>query len=232
MKFELEESLRGVTDDELLDDLRRSAKNLGLETITMAKYEKIGKAHPSTIQRRFGSWPNALELAGLQPSRSKIGITDEELFENIKSLWMNLGRQPRYNEVKAPNSQFSAGTYENRFGSWSKTLSRFVGWVNSASSDQAQQNVEEEQNATNSTLQISSVRRRTRREISDRQRFRILVRDDFRCKACGASPLIQPGVELHVDHILPWSKGGETTDDNIESKCKQCNLGKGNAFNS
>ena len=231
MKFELEESLRGAPDDELLEDLRSSAKALGRETITMAEYEEVGKTHPSTIQRRFGSWPKALELAGLQPSRSKIGIADDELFENIKSLWISLGRQPRYNEVKAPSSQFSAGTYENRFGSWSKALGRFVEWVNSDSQNQPQENVEE-QSAADIAAQIPSTKRRTRREISDRQRFRILVRDGFRCKACGASPIIQPGVELHVDHILPWSKGGETTDDNLESKCKQCNLGKGNAFNA
>jgi Homing endonuclease associated repeat/HNH endonuclease len=231
MKFELEESLRGAPDEELLDDLRRSAKSLGRETITMAEYEKIGKTHPSTIQRRFGSWPQALKLAELRPSRSKIGISDEDLLENIKSLWISLGRQPRYTEVKAPSSLFSAGTYENRFGSWSKALGRFVEWVNSDLPNQSQENVVE-QSAADISAHSPLVKRRTRREISDRQRFRILVRDGFRCKACGASPLTQPGVELHVDHILPWSKGGETTDDNLESKCKQCNLGKGNAFNA
>ena len=231
MKFELEENLRGASDEELLGDLRRGAKALGRETITIAEYEEVGKTHPSTIQRRFGSWPKALKLAGLQPSRSKIGISDDELFENIKSLWISIGRQPRYTEVKAPSSLFSAGTYEKRFGSWSKALGRFVEWVNSDSPNQSQENVEE-QSTSDTTTQTPSAKRRTRREISDRQRFRILVRDGFRCKSCGASPLIQPGVELHVDHILPWSKGGETTDDNLESKCKQCNLGKGNAFNA
>jgi 5-methylcytosine-specific restriction endonuclease McrA len=231
MKFESEQSLRGASDDELLEDLRCSAKALGRETITMAEYEEVGKTHPSTIQRRFGSWSKALELAGLQPSRSKIGITDDELFENIKSLWIGLGRQPRYNEVQAPSSQFSAGTYENRLGSWLKALRRFVEWINSDSSDQPQQNLEGEKSVSDSAMQIASAKRRTRREISDRQGFRILVRDGFRCKACGASPLIQQAVELHVDHILPRSKSGETTDDNLESKCKQCNLGKGNAFN-
>ena len=109
MKFELEESGRGISDEELLDDMRRCAKTLGRDTITIAEYEEVGKAHPCTIQRRFGAWPDALELAGLQPSRSKIGIADEELFENLKSLWINLGRQPRYAEVKKPSSQFSQG---------------------------------------------------------------------------------------------------------------------------
>jgi hypothetical protein len=231
MKFELEEGLRGAPDEDILEDMRRSAKAIGRNTITMAEYERVGMAHPSTIQRRFGSWPLALNLAGLQPNRSKIGITDEELFENIKSLWLSLGRQPRYGELKAPGSQFSVGTYENRFGSWSKALGNFVKWVNSNVPDQPQ-GAQTERGAADTTELVSAVKRRTRREISDRQRFRILVRDGFRCKACGASPLVQTGVELHVDHVLPWSKGGETTDDNLETKCKQCNLGKGNAFDT
>jgi len=233
MKFELEDSNRGASDEELLEDMRRCAKAIGRDTITMAEYGEIGKAHPCTIQRRFGSWPKALEQAGLQPSRSKIGITDEELFQNLKSLWISLGRQPRYGEVRAPDSQFSAGTYENRFGSWSKALKEFVAWVNSDSSDEPErEGTETNQRSMGSTIYPGSAKHRTRREISDRQRFRILVRDGFRCRACGASPLTQPGVELHVDHVLPWSRGGETTDDNLLTKCKQCNLGKGNAFNA
>jgi hypothetical protein len=231
MKFELEESLRSAPDEELLEDIRLSAKKNGRDTITMAEYEKIGKAHPSTIQRRFGSWPKALKLAGLQPSRSKIGISDEELFENIKLLWISLGRQPRYNEVKAHTSRFSVGTYENRFRSWSNALKAFVVWVNSDAPDLSQDDAEEGKGTTDSAAQMAPAKCRTRREISDRQRFRILVRDGFRCKSCGASPLVRPGIELHVDHILPWSKGGETTDDNLETKCDKCNLGKGNAFN-
>ena len=91
MKFELKETLRAEPDEALLDDLRRCAQVLGRDTITMAEYAEIGRAHPSTFQRRFRSWPNALRLAGLQPSRSQIGISGDGLFENIKTLWINLG---------------------------------------------------------------------------------------------------------------------------------------------
>jgi hypothetical protein len=199
----------------------------------MTEYEGIGKVHPCTIQRRFGSWRDALQQAGLQPSRSKIGITDQELFENVKSLCMSLGRQPRYSEVRAPDSQYSARTYENRFGSWSNALEEFVAWVNSDLPEERQQeDTETNQSTMGSTVHPGSAKRRTRREVSDRQRFRILVRDGLRCRACGAIPLTQPGVELHVDHVLPWSRGGETTDDNLLTKCRQCNLGKGNAFDA
>jgi hypothetical protein len=57
MNFELQESARGVPDEKLLDDMRRCAKAIGRDTITMSEYGKIGKAHPVTIRRRFGSWP-------------------------------------------------------------------------------------------------------------------------------------------------------------------------------
>ncbi|MBI3431783.1 MAG: HNH endonuclease [Hydrogenophilales bacterium] len=232
MKFELEENNRGISDEELLADLRRGASEIGRDTITASEYADVGKVHPSTFQRRFGSWVRALELAGLKPSRSKIGITDDELMENIEAMWVSLGRQPRYSEVKAPASKFSAGTYENRFGSWRNALATFVEWVNSEEPS-AREDGESSPPLHGQKLNHAvPAKRRTKREISDRQRFRILVRDGFRCKSCGASPLIQPGVELHVDHVIPWSKGGETVDENLQTKCAQCNLGKGNAFHA
>ncbi|MDE0249517.1 MAG: hypothetical protein OXK72_00715 [Gammaproteobacteria bacterium] len=133
MKFELEPSLRGLTDAELLEELKRCACQLGQDTITMDQFAKKSKGHPTTITRRFGSWPKALELAPLQPSRSKIGISEEELFANLRNVWITLNRQPRYNEIKKPLSQFSAGVYEKRFGSWNKALQEFIGWVNGES---------------------------------------------------------------------------------------------------
>ena len=227
MRFELEQSLRGLTDTELLEELKRCARLLGKDTITMDEFAMHGKGHPTTITRRFGSWPKALELAHLQPSRSKIGISEEELFVNLRNVWLTLNRQPRYHEIKKPLSQFSAGTYENRFDSWTRALNKFIEWVNGES----QEHEEHYDKSVAVTLSAKDkVRRRTRREISERLRFRILLKAGFRCMSCGASPLFSPGTELHVDHIIPWSKGGETIDDNLTCKCKRCNLGKGNAF--
>ena len=226
MKFELTKTARGLSDADLLADMRRVALELGRETVTFSEYAQHGQGHSSTIQRRFGSWFLALEKAGLQPSRSAIGITDDALYENLRTIWMILGRQPRYSEIKKPASQYSAGTYENRFGSWSRALELFVEWVNGDEIDEPKA----PQNLALPTREIASNPKRTKREVSDRMRFRILVRDGFVCRTCGASPLKNPGTELHVDHLVPWSKGGETIEENLATKCAQCNLGKGNAF--
>ncbi len=64
------------------------------------------------------------------------------------------------------------------------------------------------------------------RNPSTRLRFEVLVRDKFTCCFCGASPTKDPSVTLHIDHIVPWSKGGKTSLDNLQTLCSKCNLGK------
>lgn len=62
--------------------------------------------------------------------------------------------------------------------------------------------------------------------MSDSLRYDILKRDNFRCCICGASA--KDGVNLHVDHIIPVSKGGKTIKNNLQTLCDRCNLGKSN----
>lgn len=67
-------------------------------------------------------------------------------------------------------------------------------------------------------------RRYERNRMSDSLRYDILKRDGFRCKLCGRSA--NDGIKLHVDHIIPVSKGGKTISSNLRTLCSQCNLGK------
>jgi len=119
MVFKLEPSNRGVSDEELLEDLLRVAEQLAKDSVTIDEYSEQGRCHPCTLQRRFGSWFGALDRTGLKRTRN-LGITNEELFENLEIVWVKLGRQPRYQERGKPLSKYSVGTYENRFGSWRK----------------------------------------------------------------------------------------------------------------
>jgi 5-methylcytosine-specific restriction endonuclease McrA len=58
-------------------------------------------------------------------------------------------------------------------------------------------------------------------------RYEVLKRDRFRCIVCGRSPATTMGIELHVDHEIPFSAGGKTVAENLRSTCSECNLGKG-----
>jgi len=60
--------------------------------------------------------------------------------------------------------------------------------------------------------------------LSDDKRYDIMKRDGFRCCICGAKAT--DGVRLEVDHIKPISKGGKSTDDNLQTLCERCNKGK------
>jgi 5-methylcytosine-specific restriction endonuclease McrA len=58
-----------------------------------------------------------------------------------------------------------------------------------------------------------------------RTRFLVFMRDNFSCRYCGRST-DEPDVELHCDHIIPKSKGGDDYFDNLITSCSECNQGK------
>lgn len=58
-------------------------------------------------------------------------------------------------------------------------------------------------------------------------RFKVLARDGFRCVYCGRSP-VEDGVKLEIDHVVPKSKGGTDSFDNLVAACWECNQGKKN----
>lgn len=69
---------------------------------------------------------------------------------------------------------------------------------------------------------------RERRLMSASLRYDIMKRDGFKCTICGRTQA--DGVKLHVDHILPVSKGGKTTPSNLRTLCQDCNLGKSDKY--
>lgn len=56
-------------------------------------------------------------------------------------------------------------------------------------------------------------------------RANIYARDDYQCQYCGMCP---ERVQLNLDHIIPRSRGGKTSWDNLVCCCIPCNLKKGN----
>jgi 5-methylcytosine-specific restriction endonuclease McrA len=52
-------------------------------------------------------------------------------------------------------------------------------------------------------------------------RFNVFLRDKFTCQYCGSHE------DLTFDHVIPRSKGGLTTWENVVTACSCCNLRKG-----
>jgi len=52
-------------------------------------------------------------------------------------------------------------------------------------------------------------------------RFNVFLRDRFACQYCGSA------LDLTFDHVVPRSRGGRTTWENVVAACSPCNLLKG-----
>lgn len=86
-----------------------------------------------------------------------------------------------------------------------------------------------------------------RPKISPALREEVIQRDGLFCRHCGTGPMAirwhynrkgrvalyndwnQPGDEtIELDHLIPVSKGGENTADNLVVSCRACNASKWN----
>ncbi len=211
-EFKLRLSARNVDNDELLSDLRRAASMLGSPALSERAYLRVGKFSVKPYINRFGSWNGAIEKAGLAKSR-ETNVSDEMLFDNLETIWRSLGRQPFYSEIEGPLSRYSMKPYLNRFGGWTKACEAFLAFKSL--------------DAEFERLHRPTARSRSR-TLNDKLRLKVFKRDNYACVLCGRSPSRDIGTALHVDHIMPFSKGGDHGLDNLRTLCDRCNLARGN----
>ena len=63
--------------------------------------------------------------------------------------------------------------------------------------------------------------------IEQREKFKILQRDNFTCRYCGC----RPGSEnLEVDHVIPRARGGSDNACNLVAACVTCNRRKSDSI--
>lgn len=89
MKFELNDYKQELTDEEILSDIKNTAERLGRDYISISYYRKNGKYSQTAIQHHFGTWKNALSLAGLRTDRNASElklISDEDYFEDLRRV--------------------------------------------------------------------------------------------------------------------------------------------------
>ncbi len=224
---------RYLSNEQILEELKRIAMLLGKNEITTNDVDKNSKIIGTKILKsRFGSWRTGVEKAGLRVSRHGIRWTDDEYFENLLSVWTHRGRQPLYREMNLPPSRITIEGYRSRFGGWRKALEAFVERMSKDESYKELKSIscDEAEPAVRQEIKQHSVSVEDRRSIPLGLRYKVLSRDNFKCVRCGKSPATTLGVELHVDHKNPFSKSHKTTLDNLETKCKECNLGKSNRY--
>lgn len=71
-----------------------------------------------------------------------------------------------------------------------------------------------------------------RRDLKRSTKNKILKRDNYTCQYCGANGKINRKIKLHIDHIVPVSRGGDNSADNLQVLCHVCNIRKGDRLES
>ncbi|MBV9528152.1 HNH endonuclease [Sphingomonas sp.] len=225
---------RRMMDDDVLQALRELAERLGKSEMTVEDVEEQLPFSGETLRRRWGTSRAAFEAAGLKVTNLGRRYSDEECFTNLLTVWTHYGRPPEYREMGLPPSKVGGKAYVKRFKTWNKALAAFVERVNrDAEPAQAPDTQEVDVPLAGLASRASLTPGRLPedgREIPLGLRFRVLHRDRFKCVLCGDHPARNVECVLHVDHIVSWSKGGKTRDDNLRTLCAVCNVGRGNRF--
>lgn len=128
------------------------------------------------------------------------------------------------------NYPYNGAIYHKPKGQGEFIVGKCIDGERIIASDTDFRNKKDETGLVETDTDKSKYKHKTSREPSMKLRFEVLKRDNFKCCACGSSPAKDPAVELHIDHIIPWSKGGETTRNNLQTLCSICNIGKGNTI--
>lgn len=235
--FEFARPSLKATRQDLLNELERVAKVFDYHDFRQTDFDKIAKMSSYTVYREFGSWGDTMEILAkaLQEKGIDFKITtrrdsysQQEMFEEMERIWRQLGHRPSKDEWASLNPKISYDTLYRHFGGWTNACLKFVEYKSGGEVTEKSGMINVRNDSHSDKVKTVLKKTIKPRTISLNLRVKVLSRDKFRCVFCGKSPAIDVGTVLHIDHIKPFSKGGENTLDNLQTLCQDCNLGKSN----
>lgn len=99
-----------------------------------------------------------------------------------------------------------------------------INQANSQKADKPTKLKTKKSTATRSQSKSKPDKEKRSRHIPASVRVSVLHRDSYNCVFCGRSA---KQVQLEVDHIVPFSKGGSNDPSKLQTLCFDCNRGKG-----
>lgn len=123
MKFEIK-GLPEYTDEALINEIHRVADLIYKPKITKSEFQKYSRVHCSTIEKRFGTWSEALNVAGLS-DRIFAPIkptTKEEIVSELQKVANLLGTKEFGKKQFNANSIYSDHIIRKTFGTWHKAM--------------------------------------------------------------------------------------------------------------
>jgi len=221
----------------ILEELEKVAKHFNYIEFGWRDFDKIADISANPVKKYYGTWKKGLlalkkylQRKGLnlspRPYAPNRIFSDKELFGEMERIWQKVGQRPSRTEWEMSEPKIAYQTYRRRFGGWSNAGLKFIEYKMGGDilADDFVLPDKEEQR----TQQENKVgyKKENSRNVSLSLRLEVLSRDNFRCVFCGKSPATDIGTKLHIDHTEPFSKGGKSTLENLQTLCEECNLGK------
>ena len=244
-KFELDRhQISKIPREQIIQELEKVANIFNYTDFRQSDFNEISEISYHTVNREFGSWENTMNFLVIHFRKKGIEFkiktrrsiyTTQEMFDEIERIWIQLGHRPSRNEWKANNPKISYDTIYRHFGGWKDACLKFIEYKSgeeiSEITDDFDENITQtkiiKKPVINSKIEGSNKIAKSR-TIKLSVRIKVLSRDNFRCVYCGKSPATDIGTKLQIDHIIPFSKGGKNSLDNLQTLCEECNLGKSN----
>ena len=220
-----------LTEDQLLEALEEAAAKFNYKEFGWRDFNAVGSISANPIKKAFG-WKNAMiklkdrlatkgidfQLRTTAPNRIH---SDNDMFQEMERIWQMLGHRPSRAEWESSSPRIHYNTYKSRFRGWQNACLKFIGYkMGDTTTDESLARQEVKVKTKQSKQQIIT------RSIPLNIRLKVLNRDSFMCVYCGRSPATHVNIQLHLDHIIPFSKGGTNTEENLQTLCQDCNLGK------
>ncbi|WP_317176023.1 homing endonuclease associated repeat-containing protein [Halomontanus rarus] len=108
-----------IPKEDLIDELTRVAEKLG-ETPTREQMKRFSRFYPTIYSKRFESWNEAVQEAGLEPV-IQLNIGYDELLKHLENLIDDLGHVPTKEELHK-YGDYSEQPYRSTFGSWNDAI--------------------------------------------------------------------------------------------------------------
>lgn len=224
-----------ISKERILAELEKVAKQFNYTEFSRSDFSKYADINHNTAIRQFGTWGKTIialrehlqeKNIELKPRKEPYNrvYTDKQIFDEMERIWLFLGHRPYRSEWEALDPRISYNGIVRRFGGWSKACLKFIEYKTGKYAV-AETPIKAEKPISRPKLNLKP---EDTRVISLGLRFEVLKRDNFKCVSCGRSPATDAGVQLHIDHIVPFAKGGKTILTNLQTLCSGCNLGKSN----
>lgn len=167
------------------------------------------KQHNDNINQRKKECQRKIEKSNLKTYRTK--QYQKSLDDNRAYIFYLTRKQTRYKQTNYIRTPYKVTQTVGSFSCDYKFLS----------------NRNERLRAINYECTLKEYNSNNQRKLMTKKlRYEIITRDKYTCQFCGKYMADEVG--LHIDHIVPISKGGKTIPSNLQVLCSKCNGNKSN----